>query len=98
MEADPNIRRRPRVTESRNHGIGARLRDIPRGADSPSICTACEKLGEYQASPYRSQIVYGGTPCPLIVQVGKNRRNFYEKFKQQQHQRKKPGGQDIFNS
>src|SRR5579863_4248962 len=86
------------VTESRNCGIGAGHRDILRGTDSSSICAACEKLGEYPACPYRSQIVDGGTPCCLIVRSDKNRRYFYKTFKQQQHQRKKPGCQNIHNS
>src|ERR1700723_319037 len=90
--------RRPRVTESRNHLIGAWHGDILPGTDSSSTCAAYEKLGEYPACPDRCHIVDGGTPCCLIVQPDKNRRYFYKTFKQQEHQRKKPGGRDIHNS
>jgi len=62
------------------------------------MCAACEKLGEYQTCSYRNQIADNGTPCSLIVRSYKNRRYFYKAFKQQQHHRKKPGGQDIHNS
>ena len=92
------MRRRLFVTQSRYHGIGVLRGDILRGFDSSSICAAGEEFGEYPASPYRSQIVDGGSPCCLIVQSDKDRRYFYKAFKQQQHQRKQPGGQDIHDS
>ena len=84
-----------------NHATTGSGRDVATFSaelDSSSICAACEKLGEYPACPYRSQIVYGGAPRCLIVQSDKNGRYFYKTFKQQQHQRKKSGGQDIHNS
>ena len=92
------VRRRLFVTQSRYHGIGVLRGDILRGFDSSSICAAGEEFGEYPACPYRSQIVDGGSPCCLIVQSDKDRRYFYKAFKQQQHQRKQPGGQDIHDS
>ena len=70
---------------------------ILRGADSFALCAACEKLREYQTCPYRSQVVYGSTPCWQTVQPDKDRGYFYKTFKQQQHHRKQPGGLNIHN-
>src|ERR1700722_5513035 len=78
-----------------DEGIGPEV--ILRGVDSASICAAFEELGEYPACPNRSHIVKGSAPRSLIVQPDKNWRYFYYAFKQQQHQRKQPGGKDIHN-
>jgi hypothetical protein len=48
----------------------------------------CDELGKYPTCPNRRQIVDGGSPCRLVVEAGKNRRNLHHKFEQQQHQRK----------
>src|SRR6185437_416519 len=80
-----------RVTRSRNNPIGSRHRIDLHAIESSSICATCQKFGVYPACPYRSQVVYGGTPCGLIMQADENGRDFHKSFKEQQHQRQKPG-------
>lgn len=62
------------------------------------IGAAGDELGEDPAGPDRGQVVNSGTPCWLIVQADKDWRDFHKTFKEQEHEGKKPGGEDIFDS